>query len=187
MGTSPGVWLGQLLETRLSPVLSEETRAEIERLTTLYPQRRSALLPALRLAQREVGWLPRETLEEVADLVGVDAHAAIALTSFYDLFYTKPVGKYVLGVCDGLACHLCGSARINEYLSKKLGIQSGETTPDGLFTLRHFECLAACIKAPCMLLNDEYVGNLTEEKLDALLDELRARADGETPVSGGTS
>lgn len=169
-------------------MLSEETRAAIEQLTTLYPERRSSLLPALRLAQREVGWLPREVIEEVADIVGVDPHACVALISFYDLLYSEPVGKYVLGMCDGLACHLLGSGRLIEHLSKRLGVEPGETTPDGVFTLRTFECLADCIHAPCMLMNDDYIGNLTEEKLDALIEELRSRSRSEkSSVSGGAS
>ncbi|MBI2939944.1 MAG: NADH-quinone oxidoreductase subunit NuoE [Chloroflexi bacterium] len=154
--------------------LSAKTRAEIERLTTVYPVRRSALLPGLRLAQREIGWLPREAMDEVAEIVGVDPNACYALATFYDLFYREPVGKYVIGVCEGLACHLGGSGRVLGWLKERLGIGPGETTADGLFTVRTFECLAACDRAPCALVNDEYVGPLDEARLDELLRELRS-------------
>ncbi len=169
-------------------LLSEKTRAEIQRLTAYFPQRRTALLPALRLAQAEYGYLPPEVMAEVCEIVQVDPNAAEMLITFYDLLYREPVGRYVLGLCRGLACYLLGCDHLLAYLQEKLGIGLNQTTPDGLFTLRTFECLARCDQAPVMLLNgEEYVGNLTPEKLDALLAQWaeEARRPAEPPVTGG--
>lgn len=156
--------------------LSEKTRDEIRAALTYYPQRRTAILPALRAAQRDAGYLGHDQIVEVAELLELDPNAVYSLVTFYDMLYREPAGKYVLGVCRNIACYLRGADSILEHLCGRLGIEPGETTEDGMFTVRTFECLASCGTAPVILLNnEEYVEQLTVEKVDALLEELKAR------------
>jgi NADH-quinone oxidoreductase subunit E len=119
-------------------------------------------------------------LDEVAALVGEDANALASLASFYDMFYLEPVGRHVISVCSGFACYLNGCDRLIDYLSDTLGIPVGGTTPDGEVSLHTMECLAGCGIAPMLLVDGEYHGNLTPEKIDALLVNLSARARGGT-------
>ena len=160
-------------------MLSEATRAAIRREHDRYPDSRSALIPALRLAQDEAGYLSPALLAEVADIVGEDANALASLASFYDMFYLEPVGRYVISVCHGFACYLNGCDPLIDYLTERLGVPVGGTTPDGLFTLHTMECLAGCGIAPMMLVDGTYYGNLTPAKIDSILAELAARAQGE--------
>ena len=168
-------------------VLSEQTRTAIETALDTYPQRRTAVLDALRLAQSEMGYLGKETLYEVAEIMDLDPNALFTLVTFYDLLHDKPVGRYDIMVCKNISCFLRGSDELVEHVSKKLGVGLGETTPDGAFTLRTMECLASCDTAPVMLINETYYENLTIEKVDRILDELSATHRKETssqPVVG---
>lgn len=160
----------------MAGILSEETRAEIRVTIQRYPETRSASIASLRLAQYQLGWLSPEVVSEVAEELDLDPNALYQLVTFYDMFYDHPVGKYVLGVCNNLSCYLRGSDRLLEHLQEKLGIAPDETTPDGLFTLRTVECLAACGDAPVMMVNEDYHEKLTIEVVDRLLEELRAKA-----------
>lgn len=156
--------------------LSEKTRAEIQAALTRYPQRRTAILPALRAAQRDAGYLGQEQIEEVANLLELDPNAVYMLVTFYDMLYREPKGRFVLGVCKNIACYLRGADEIIEHLLDRLGVGLNETTGDGMFTVRPFECLASCGTAPVILINnEEYAERLTIESVDPLLDELRAR------------
>jgi NADH-quinone oxidoreductase subunit E len=156
--------------------LSEKARDEIRAALTHYPQRRTAILPALRAAQRDAGYLGQEQIDEVAELMELDPNAVYMLVTFYDMLYRDPVGKYVLGVCKNISCYLRGADGILEHLQQKLNVGLGETTADGMFTVRPFECLASCGSAPAILVNnEEYREWLTVEKVDALLEELRSR------------
>lgn len=156
-------------------LLSKETRDKILAETRKYPQRRTALLPALKLAQREVGWLPREAIAEVADLVGVSHAAANELATFYSMLNTHHRVDVKVEVCVQLPCALRGADRLLDELAAGLGIQPGETTPDGKIELhRTHECFGSCNKAPMCRLNDEYRENLTPEATRALIDELKA-------------
>jgi NADH-quinone oxidoreductase subunit E len=157
-------------------ILSDATRAAIEREVTRYPDSRTSLIPALRLAQCETGWLSAAVIDEVAELVGEDPNALASLASFYDMFYLAPVGRNVINCCSGFACYLNGGDSLIDYISEKLGIAVGGTTPDGIFTLQPMECLAGCGIAPVLLVDGDYHGNLTPEKVDAILDALRAKA-----------
>jgi len=159
-------------------LLSEETRAEIRAAVRRYPERRSASIAALRAAQYQLGWLSPEALREVAAELDLDANGLYQLTTFYDMFYNHPVGSYVIGVCNNLSCYLNGSDTLLEHLQRVLGIAPGETTADGVFTLKTVECLAACDKAPVMMVNEDYYEKLTLEDVDRLLDELRRKAAG---------
>ena len=153
-------------------MLSEQTRTAIAQALDTYPRRRTAVLDALRLAQNEKGYLGKETLYEVAEIMDLDPNALFTLVTFYDLLHDKPIGRYDTMVCKNIACFLRGSDELIAHVSEKLGIGLGETTPDGAFTLRTMECLASCDTAPVMLINETYYENLTIEKVDRILEEL---------------
>ena len=156
--------------------LSAAVRTEIDRWTAKFPpeRKRSALLSALTIAQRENGgWLTPELMESVADYLEVPPVAVEEIATFYSLYDLAPVGRHKLYVCNSISCWLCGSERIIEYLKQRLGIDVGETTPDGRFTLKQAECLAACGGAPAMVVGGEYHEHLTPEKVDALLARLK--------------
>lgn len=153
---------------------SERAVQELERIKRHYPNKRAAMLPALWIAQREYGgYLPPEALMEVAYRLGTSYAVVEGVATFYTMYNKRPVGRVMLEVCTNLTCSICGGYEILRYLEQKLGIQVGETTPDGQFTLMEVECLNDCGNAPVMQVGDRYVGNLTPEKVDALLEELR--------------
>lgn len=156
--------------------LAPETIAEIERIRAALPRTRSALLPALKAAQKERGWLPRDTMAEVAARLGLDPNAAYMLATFYTMLHTEPVGQFHLEVCRSLPCYLRGSDAVIDTLRQKLGVADGDVTPDGLFSMTVGECLGDCPHAPMMRVNDDFVGPLEPDTLDELLALLRARA-----------
>lgn len=151
-------------------------REEIEKAATRYPDRRSAIMPALLIAQEAHGHLPGPVLEEVADILGVERIWVYELATFYTLFHTEPVGMFHLQLCDNVSCMLCGAEDLLKHLEAMLGITKGDTTPDGLFTLSTVECLGACEMAPVMQVGDDYHGKLDAARVDALLEGLRAAA-----------
>ncbi len=154
-------------------MLSDKARAEIQQLKARYPHPNSALLPALALAQEETGWLSPEALEEVAEAMGLSPAQVGSVASFYTMFNRRPVGRYLVQVCTNISCSLLGAEHIVEHLKRRLGIEVGQTTSDGLFTLVEVECLGSCGTAPMMQVNDVYYENLTEERVDQILEELR--------------
>jgi NADH-quinone oxidoreductase E subunit len=156
-------------------VLSDKVKSEIQQLKARYPHPNSALLPALALAQKEHGWLSPEVLEEVAEVMGLSPAQVGSVASFYTMFNRRPVGKYLIQVCTNVTCSLLGAEHLVDHLKQKLGIGVGETTPDGRFTLLEVECLGSCGTAPVMQINDTYYENLTAEKVDQILAELRSR------------
>jgi NADH-quinone oxidoreductase subunit E len=142
------------------------------------PAKRARLLTALYIAQEQEGYLTPEALGRISARLDVPEAEVYSTASFYTLFRTEPVGRYVIQVCTGLSCYLVGGAeRLVDYLEQKLGIRAGETTPDGLFTLETVQCLASCGTAPAMRVNDELYENLTAEKVDVLIDQLKERAE----------
>ncbi|WP_331376532.1 NADH-quinone oxidoreductase subunit NuoE [Sinorhizobium chiapasense] len=151
-------------------------REKIEQAAAAYPDQRSAIMPALVIAQKEHGHLPGPVLEEVADILGVERIWVYELATFYTLFHTEPVGRFHLQLCDNVSCMLCGSENLLKHMEAALGIRKGDTTADGLFTLSTVECLGACELAPVMQVGDDYHGNLDVARLDALLESLRAAA-----------
>ena len=154
-------------------VLSEEVKTRITQLKERYPQARSALLPALHLAQREHdGWLSDEVMAEVAEVMNLPPAEVRSVTSFYTMFNRRPVGRHLVQVCTKISCSLLGAEHIVEHLKRALGIEVGETTPDGLFTLLEVECLGSCGTAPMMQINDTYYENLTTERVDGILSQL---------------
>lgn len=156
-------------------ILSDHVRAEIDRWIMRYPpeQKRSGVLEALRFAQEDNGGsLTIELMDAVADYLDMPKIAVYEVVSFYTMYNTKPVGKHVINVCTNISCMLSNSEKILKHLEKRLEIRLNQTTPDGKFTLREVECLAACINAPVAQVGKKYYENLTPEKIDAMLDEL---------------
>jgi NADH-quinone oxidoreductase subunit E len=167
---------------------SGETLVKIQRLFSHYPegQKKSALLPVLHIAQEELGgYLSVDVMDYVAALLDLQPIEVYEVATFYSMFYLEKVGKYVLEVCHTGPCAICGGEEITEYLKKTLDINIGETTPDGMFTLRTVECLGACGYAPVMQVNTEFQEFLTPKKIDSLLEELRNKVTEEKPLSSG--
>jgi NADH-quinone oxidoreductase E subunit len=157
----------------VSLAFSEKTRARHERMLARYPNREAAILPTLHLAQREFGHLTGEAIDYVASLLGFTPARIEGVATFYTMYNRKPVGKYHLQICRNLSCSLMGAEHLIEHVSGKLGVGPGETTADGRFTLSTVECLGSCGTAPVMQVNDDYYEDLSEEKVDAILDGLR--------------
>lgn len=155
---------------------SEAALKEYHDLLVRYPTRQAALLPTLWIAQREFGWLSDTAQDYVAHLMELPPAHVRAVVSFYTMFHRRPVGRYLLDVCTNLSCRLRGADKIVDCIRRKLGIEIGETTPDGKFTLGSAECLASCGTAPMLQLNQgAFHENLTEETTSKLIDELAAR------------
>ena len=159
------------------PKFSEETLALVNRIIKRYPdgRQKSALLPVLHLAQSEFdGWLSPQVMDYVATLLNIQPIEVYEVATFYSMYNTEPVGKCLLEVCQTGPCWLRGADDIVEHLEKKLGIKNGETTADGMFTLKTVECLGSCGTAPMLQCGAEYYENLTPEKVDALVEKLKA-------------
>lgn len=158
---------------------NEEKLNKVKEIIARYPEgkQKSALIPVLHLAQEENGgWLSTEAMDHVAELLSILPIEVYEVATFYTMFNLKPVGKYVFEVCRTGPCMLNGSDNIIEYIKEKLSIKEGETTPDGMFTLKPAECLGACGYAPMMQLGKHYREHLTKEKVDAIIDECRRNA-----------
>jgi NADH-quinone oxidoreductase subunit E len=154
-------------------MFSKETEARFEHLLSIYPQKRSALIPMLLIAQREHGYVTNEDIERVAELVGLSTSEVESILSFYTLLRRRPVGKYHIMVCTNLACMLTGSDAIEACVKRKLGVNFGEVTPDGLFSAIEFECLGSCTTAPVIQVNGNFYENLDVKKTEAIIDDLR--------------
>ena len=152
---------------------SPEAMKEFEEIVARYPKKEAAMLPVLYLAQREFGYIGPEAIDYVAQLMGQAPARVLGVVSFYTMFNMKPIGRHHIQVCRTLPCALGGAERVTEFLSEKLGIKPGQTTEDGRFTLSEVECLASCGTAPMMQINDDYYENLTEAKIDEILDRLK--------------
>ncbi len=151
----------------------ENVKAEVAEAISHYPVMRSAVLPLLWIAQRTWGWVPPAALRLVARTLGLSEPEVFGVATFYTMFNLQPVGRHHLQVCMTLSCSLMGADRLFRHLEHKLGVGHGETTPDGRFTLRRVECLAACGGGPCMQVGLDYHENLDEAKVDALLEKLK--------------
>ncbi len=152
---------------------SQTAQAELDRLLKRYPDKRAALLPALHLAQREFGWISREVMRYLGELLDIPVTEILDTVTFYTMFKTTPMGKYHIQVCSTLSCALRGSREVYEHLVQKLNIRDGEVTADGRFSLMKVECLGSCGTAPVVQINDDYYENITLEKLDQILAELK--------------
>lgn len=160
----------------MSIKFSKEKSDKVSEIIARYPEgkQKSALIPVLHLAQEEFGgWLDAPVMDYVAELLQLKPIEVYEVATFYSMFNTKPVGKHLLEICRTGPCMLNGSDEIIEYVKEKLGIREGETTEDGMFTLKPAECLGACGYAPMMQLGNHFREHLTKEKIDQLIDELR--------------
>ncbi len=154
-------------------MISDETKKRFDDLVKRYPEKRSALIPILHEVQAEVGYLSPEAIEWVAAYLGLSPADVMSVASFYDMLNLEPVGKHMIYVCQNLSCALLGAERLIRHLESRLGIRTGETTPDGLITLKRMECLASCGTAPAIQIDGIYYERMTTQKLDDLLDKLR--------------
>jgi NADH-quinone oxidoreductase E subunit len=160
------------------------TMAKAKQVIAKYPEgrSRSAVMPLLDLAQRQIGgWLPRVAMDYVADFLGLDPIKVYEVAHFYTMYNTKPVGRHHVQVCTNLPCWLRGSDQVVSACKKTLGIGVGETTPDGQFTLSEVECAGACVNAPVAAINDDYFEDLDEESVTRVLEAIKR---GETPKHG---
>ena len=163
----------------MSVQFSTEKLEKVKEIIARYPEgkHKSALIPLLHMAQDEFGgWLDVPVMDYVAELLSIQPIEVYEVATFYTMFNMKPVGKYLFEVCRTGPCMLNGSDDIIDYIKEKLSIQEGETTPDGLFTLKPAECLGACGYAPMMQLGKTYREHLTKEKVDQIIDECRRNA-----------
>jgi NADH-quinone oxidoreductase subunit E len=158
---------------------SQEKLNKVKEIMARYPEgkHKSALIPVLHIAQEENGgWLSTEAMDHVAEVLNILPIEVYEVATFYTMFNLKPVGKYVFEVCRTGPCMLNGSDQIIDYIKEKLSIKEGETTADGMFTLKPAECLGACGYAPMMQLGNHFREHLTKEKVDAIIDECRKNA-----------
>jgi NADH-quinone oxidoreductase, E subunit len=163
---------------------SDETLDRVKKIMARYPEgkQKSALLPILHIAQEELGGhLSVDVMDYVAGLLNIQPIEVYEVATFYTQYYLGKVGKYVIEVCQTGPCAMCGGEEIADYLGRKLNIKTGETTKDGLFTLRKVECLGACGYAPVMQINTEFYEFLTKEKIDQAITDLTAKANEEKP------
>jgi NADH-quinone oxidoreductase subunit E len=150
-----------------------------------YPKARSATIPLLHLAQQQDGYVTNEAMKHIGELVGATSAEILGTATFYEMFKFEPVGKYVINICSTMSCALLGADELMHHAEQQLGIKAGSTTPDGLFTLEHAECQAACTEAPCLQVNYRHRYRVTAADLDALIEELSTgRLDGEVPPHG---
>jgi NADH-quinone oxidoreductase subunit E len=150
-----------------------------------YPRPRSATIPLLHLAQQQDGYVTDDAIRHIGELVGATSAEVLGTATFYEMFKFEPVGKYLVNICGTMSCALLGADELMHHAEHKLGIKAGSTTADGLFTLEHAECQAACTEAPCLQVNYRYRYRVTTADLDKLIDDLsRGRLDGEIPPHG---
>ena len=161
-------------------LLSEQAYQRIDRELTKFPddQKRSATMAALAIAQEEKGWISTEIIRDVADYLQLPPIAVQEVATFYDMFNTRPVGRFKITVCTNLPCALREGVQAAEYLKEKLGVGFNETTEDGLFTLTEGECMGSCGDSPLMLVNDRHMCvHMSPERMDAMIDELKQHGE----------
>jgi NADH-quinone oxidoreductase subunit E len=151
-----------------------------------YPVKRSALIPLIHLAQEQDGYVAGDAMEHIAELIGCSPAEVYGTGTFYEMFKFHPVGKYLIGVCTNISCMLNGGYELLEHAEGKLGIRTGGTTSDGMFTLEDMECIAACTEAPCMIVNYRYFHQVSDDGFDSVVEDLRAGRLSETVPEHGT-
>lgn len=150
-----------------------------------YPKKKSALIPLLHLTQEQNGYITQDAMKHLAELLDITPAEVIGTATFYEMFKFEPVGKYVINVCGTLSCALLGAEELLHHAEHKLGIKAGSTTDDGLFTLEHAECQAACTEAPTLQVNYRHQYRVTHDDFDAMIDDLRAgKLEAEIPPHG---
>lgn len=168
------------MATEKKTIFSPELAARFDKLVTLYPVRRSALVPMLLYAQDEVGYISPAVIAEVAERIGIRENDVASVLSYYSMLRTKPAGKYNIQVCTNISCMLRDGYGILEHCSRRLGIGHKEVTPDGVFSLEEVECIGACCWAPAIQVNYDFFDDLTPGKMDRIIDDYRAGRGKET-------
>ena len=151
-------------------MLTAEERQEIEAELARYPTKEAVCIDAMKIVQRHRGWVSDESIQDIAELLEMSASDLDGVATFYNLIYRQPVGRHVVMLCNSVSCWIMGYERMKEHLTSRLGIEFGETTPDGRFTLLPIVCLGACDCAPAMMIDNHLHANLNEEKIDQLLE-----------------
>jgi NADH-quinone oxidoreductase subunit E len=164
------------MSTQINTIFSPPLAARFDRMVTLYPLRRSALIPMLLYAQDEVGYLSDAVIKEVAARIEITELDVRDVLSYYSLLHTAPVGKYHVQVCTNISCMLRGGNELLAHCKQRLGIGNKETTPDKLFSLEEVECIGACSWAPAVQVNYDFHENLTADSMDKVLDDYRAKS-----------
>lgn len=152
-----------------------------------YPEKKSALIPLLHLAQEQDGHVTDEAMVHIAELTDVTPAEVIGTCSFYEMFKREPVGTYLINVCTNISCQLLGGEELLDHVEHRLGIKPGGTTDDGLFTIEDYECIAACTEAPCLQVNYRYFHRIDNDEVDELIDDLRAGKRDDIPPHGTLS
>jgi NADH-quinone oxidoreductase E subunit len=152
-------------------MISEQAKQRMRNLASRYPVARSAVMPALYIAQQEEGYITQEALQAVAEAIGITVDDVESVATFYTMYYQQPPGRKVIKVCTSISCYLRNCDGLVRHLEQRLGIKRGETTADGNYTLMTTECLASCGTAPVLQVNNEFVENVTPEMVDALIEE----------------
>lgn len=160
-----------LPEEKMGPGLSDGTKEKIRSFFPRYPSKQAVMLPALHIAQDEIGYVSPRAMKEIAELLEVPPAAVMDVVSFYTAFWTHPKGEKELMLCRSLTCELLGAEKLREHIEKRLGIKDHETTPDHKFSFMTEECLAACDHGPCIMVNEKMHKCVTIEKLDQILDD----------------
>jgi len=161
------------VERRAEPYLTDQIKNKLTaRYFPRYPNKRAVLLPALHEIQHTYNWIPAQAMEEIAEFLEMSPAEVLDTATFYEEYWLKPKGQYLLQVCRSLSCEICDSRKLTDHLRKKLTVEEGETTADGRFTLMELECLGSCGTAPAILINDVLHENLTTQKLDELIAAL---------------
>ena len=153
--------------------LNETNTKSAREIIAKYPRPKSALIPLLHLSQEQNGYITREAMQHLGELVGVTSAEVYGTATFYEMFKFEPVGKYLINICRTMSCALMGANELMHHAEKKLGVNAGGTTSDGMFTLAHAECQAACTEAPTLQVNYRYRLRVTPTDLDNLIDNLR--------------
>ena len=165
--------------------LTEDRVKTAKEIIGRFPRKKSALIPLLHLAQEQDGYVAQDAMVHIAELLDLAPAEVYGTASFYEMFKFHPVGKYCINVCTNISCQLVGAWNLLHHAEERLGIKSGGTTEDGLFTIEDVECIAACTEAPALQVNYRYRYKVTPESFDALIDELRAgKLSGEVPPHG---
>lgn len=156
--------------------ISPKLERKIIKLTEQYPEKRTALLPAFYLAQDDYGFIPKDVMAEIADIVGVSKTEAYNVATYYTYFYVnKPTGKYIIRMCDSISCYLNKNEVVRKALEKELKIKVGNTTKDNLFSLEVVECLGACAKAPAVMINEKLYEKVTSGEIKEIISSIRSK------------
>ena len=164
--------------------LNEENLRIANEIIGRYPIKKSALIPLLHLAQEQEGWVSREAMNHIAEILQIAPAEVLGTCSFYEMFKRSPVGEYQLNICHGISCHLLGAENLLHHAEETLGIKEGETTEDGKFSLEGVECIAACTEAPCLQVNYRYQNKVTKPHFNQLVQEIKDQNRSEIPKHG---